>query len=111
MMQALTMALTMYKIKTRTRMNSYPLMTIEIQKNTMKTMKGEREKAAISLLEIKSSINWKKDQMKEIQMIMMIKVTNTIIMATVIEKETVLTKIVLGLIEGITILKLSLKYL
>lgn len=44
-------------------------------------------------------------------MIMMIKVTNTIIMATMIEKETVLTKIVLGLIEGITILKLSLKYL
>ena len=73
-------------------------------------MREEREKAAISHQEIKNLINLKKYQMKENQMIMMI-IENTIIPETTKEKKIVLTKIAIGLIEGIIILKLSLKYL
>jgi hypothetical protein len=76
----------------------------------MKIMREEREKAAISHQEIKNLINLKKYQMKENQMIMMI-IENTIILLTTKEKKIVLTKIAIGLIEGIIILKLSLKYL
>lgn len=72
-------------------------------------MREEREKAAISHQEIKNLINLKEYQMKENQMIMMI-IENTIILETTNEKKIVLTKIAIGLIEGIIILKLSLKY-
>ena len=74
-------------------------------------MREEREKAAISHQEIKNLINLKKYQMKEILMIMRVIVKNTIILETTNEKKIVLTKIAIGLIEGIIILKLSLKYL
>ena len=72
-------------------------------------MREEREKAAISHQEIKNLINLKEYQMKENRMIMMI-IENTIILETTNEKKIVLTKIAIGLIEGIIILKLSLKY-
>ena len=72
-------------------------------------MREEREKAAISHQEIKNLINLKEYQMKENQMKMMI-IENTIILETTNEKKIVLTKIAIGLIEGIIILKLSLKY-
>jgi archaellum component FlaC len=63
---------------------------IEIQKNTMNRMKGEREKAAILLQKIRNSINRIKHQMKEIQMVTMIKVTNNTIIMIMIEKDPVL---------------------
>lgn len=63
-------------------------MMIEIQKNTMNQMKGEREKAV-------NLINRIKHQMKEIPMVTMIRVTNnSIIMETMKEKEIVLNRIV-----------------
>jgi archaellum component FlaC len=63
---------------------------IEIQKNTMNRMKGEREKAAILLQKIRNSINRIKHQMKEIPMVTMIKVTNNTIIMIMIEKDPVL---------------------
>lgn len=65
-------------------------MMIEIQKNTMNRMKGEREKAAILLQKIRNSINRIKHQMKEIPMVTMIKVINNIIIMIMIEKDPVL---------------------
>lgn len=65
-------------------------MMIEIQKNTMNRMKGEREKAAILLQKIRNSINRIKHQMKEIPMVTMIKVTNNTIIMIMIEKDPVL---------------------
>ena len=110
MIKAITMAITMIQIKNKIQTISTLQMMIKILKNTMKIMREEREKAAISHQEIKNLINLKKYQMKENQMIMMI-IENTIILLTTKEKKIVLTKIAIGLIEGIIILKLSLKYL
>lgn len=68
----------------------------------------EREKETNILIMI--MINTIKDLMVEILMTMMIKIIDIVIMITMIDKkEIAITKIVKELIEGITILKLSLK--
>ena len=68
----------------------------------------EREKETNILIMI--TINTIKDLMVEILMTMMIKIIDIVIMITMIDKkEIAITKIVKELIEGITILKLSLK--
>ena len=68
----------------------------------------EREKEINILIMI--MINTIKDLMVEILMTMMIKIIDIVIMITMIDKkEIAITKIVKELIEGITILKLSLK--
>lgn len=101
----------MIKIKIKTKMITFPQMMIKIPKNTMKMMKGERETVVNMHLETKILMNRIKDQMIEIRMIMIKKITNTIIMLTMKGKEIALTKIVIESIEGTTTLRLSLKYL
>lgn len=103
------MTFTIEMTKTKIRMIPLKIMKIIIQKNTMNIMMiREREKITTILTQI--MINTIKDLMEEIPMIMMIKIIDIITKITMIEKEIAITKIVKELIEGITILKLSLKF-
>ena len=103
------MTFTIEMTKTKIRMIPLRKMKIIIQKNTMNIMMiREREKITTILTQI--MINTIKDLMEEIPMIMMIKIIDIITKITMIEKEIAITKIVKELIEGITILKLSLKF-
>lgn len=104
-----TMTFTIEMTKTKIRMIPLRKMKIIVQKNTMNIMMiREREKITTILTQI--MINTIKDLMEEIPMIMMIKIIDIITKITMIEKEIAITKIVKELIEGITILKLSLKF-
>ena len=93
--------------KTKTKMILHRITKMETQKNTMNMRIREREK--ITTILIKILIKMIKDLMEETPMIM-VKMTDIITKILIIKKEIAIIKIVKELIEGITILKLSLKF-
>ena len=102
-----TLTFTIEMTKTKTRMILLRIMKMETQKNTMNIRIREREK--ITTILIKILIKMIKDLMEETPMIM-VKMRDIITKISIIKKEIAIIKIVKELIEGITILKLSLKF-
>jgi len=102
-----TLTFTIEMTKTKIRMILLRITKMETRKNTMNMKIREREK--ITTILIKILIKMIKDLMEETPMIM-VKMTDTITKILIIKKEIAIIKIVKELIEGITILKLSLKF-
>jgi len=102
-----TLTFTIEMTKTKIRMILLRITKMETRKNTMNMKIREREK--ITTILIKILIKMIKDLMEETPMIM-VKMTDIFTKISIIKKEIAIIKIVKELIEGITILKLSLKF-